>query len=372
MTSAALPNESEPSKRRGVKSDFPKLTLKEAVSVPAALDRNGGRPMPPLETAMAMGLSPGSSLFRSLLSTSIKYGLTKGTEKATYVELLPAGGSLNAPKSPEERARTLVEAALHPPKFAAIFEHYKNSKFPEGEFFANTIVRQFGIPKEHATKCAEVFRANMEFVGLLRETAGGTWLAADADPTAVAMHASPPQPISDPADITDGPVSPLGTAEPLPGDGAELPATIPLEPAVNHRVFITHARNMKIVDQVKELLVYGKFEPIVAVEKPSTSKPVPDKVLDEMRACGAAVIHVEGERVLLDEKGEEQTVINPNVLIEIGAAMALYGRNFILLVERGIQLPSNLQGLYEVRYEGDGLDHEATMSLLKSFNDFQS
>lgn len=122
----------------------------------------------------------------------------------------------------------------------------------------------------------------------------------------------------------------------------------------------------------KELLIYGKFEPVVSVEKHTVSKPVPDKVLDDMRQCGAAVIHVGTEEKLIDEKGTEHKIINSNVLIEIGAAMALYGRNFILLVERGTELPSNLQGLYEVRYEGQGLDHEATMNLLKSFNDFQS
>lgn len=56
---------------------------------------------------------------------------------------------------------------------------------------------------------------------------------------------------------------------------------------------------------------------------------------------------------------------------EIGAAMALYGRKFILLVEKGATLPSNLQGLYEVRYEGDKLDYDSTMKLLKAFSDFR-
>jgi predicted nucleotide-binding protein len=60
------------------------------------------------------------------------------------------------------------------------------------------------------------------------------------------------------------------------------------------------------------------------------------------------------------------------VLIEIGAAMMRYGRNFILLVEEGTQLPSNLQGLYEVRYKGDELDYPSTMKLLKAFNEFKS
>ena len=65
-------------------------------------------------------------------------------------------------------------------------------------------------------------------------------------------------------------------------------------------------------------------------------------------------------------------MINPNVLIEIGAAMALYGRNFILLVPEGVDLPSNLQGLYRCDYQGNKLDYDATMKLLKAFNDLQA
>lgn len=52
--------------------------------------------------------------------------------------------------------------------------------------------------------------------------------------------------------------------------------------------------------------------------------------------------------------------------------MALYGRNFILLVEDETKLRSNLHGLYEGRYEGKSMDAEATMKLLKAFKDFKS
>lgn len=49
-----------------------------------------------------------------------------------------------------------------------------------------------------------------------------------------------------------------------------------------------------------------------------------------------------------------------------------YGGKFSLLVEEGTTLPSNLHGLYEVRYQGKELDnplhHEA---VLKALNDFQ-
>jgi hypothetical protein len=62
--------------------------------------------------------------------------------------------------------------------------------------------------------------------------------------------------------------------------------------------------------------------------------------------------------------------LGSDVLIEIGAAMALFGRNFILLVEEGVTLPANLRGLCECRYSGRELDMPATMTLFKAFNDF--
>lgn len=58
--------------------------------------------------------------------------------------------------------------------------------------------------------------------------------------------------------------------------------------------------------------------------------------------CGAGVIHVGAEGKYLDREGSEHGKINENVLIEIGAAMALYGKKVVLLVEKGVTLPSNL------------------------------
>ena len=91
-----------------------------------------------------------------------------------------------------------------------------------------------------------------------------------------------------------------------------------------------------------------------------------------MRSCGAAIRHVDGEMTLIDKEVKEQTMLNPNVLIEIGAAMALYGRRFILLVKDGAKLPSNLQGLFEVRYTGTALDGDATIRLLEAINDIKN
>lgn len=94
--------------------------------------------------------------------------------------------------------------------------------------------------------------------------------------------------------------------------------------------------------------------------------------MDDMRACGAAIIHVDADKTLLDQDGAEHVLLNPNVLIEIGAAMAFYGRRFILLVRDGVKLPSNLQGLYEVRYSNDTLDAHATIKLLEAIKDIKN
>jgi len=75
-----------------IKSDFPKHTLEEALRVAQGLeDKNGGQSFPPIETADAIGMSPGSSEFRSILSSSIKYGLTSGSYNTERVGLEEQG-----------------------------------------------------------------------------------------------------------------------------------------------------------------------------------------------------------------------------------------------------------------------------------------
>ena len=76
-------------------------------------------------------------------------------------------------------------------------------------------------------------------------------------------------------------------------------------------------------------------------------------------------------RELTLTKTKSSTRINDNVLIEIGGAIVVFGKKVILLVEKGVTLYSNLQGLYRCGYVGDQLDYDATMKLLKTFSRFR-
>jgi predicted nucleotide-binding protein len=243
-------------------------------------------------------------------------------------------------------------------------ESYDGSPLPSTTV-AHNVLETMGVPTKALERTYDLIRASAERLGLLVEIKGKRWVRLDAA-SAAPLEKQPPS-------EGDGAVS---AAEEETYEAAEAPPISPPAPVMpspdTGKVFVTHGSNKAIVEQIKEILTFGKFTPVVSVEKESTAKPVPDKVMDDMRACYAGIVHVGTEQVLLDDKGNEHRILNPNVLIEIGAAMALYGRRFVLLVEKGVTLPSNLQGLYEVRYEGSRLDYEATMKLLKAFNEFRA
>ena len=217
----------------------------------------------------------------------------------------------------------------------------------------------------------EVVKANGRYAGIIRDTPTGPFVSLDAPgvPAPTATPALPEHEGEDEATTTTIPV----TAPPAaaPATPALLAKPTPVFDPKNNRVFISHGKQKAIATQIKELLAFGNFDPVISVEREATAIPVPEKVFEDMRSCGAGVIHVGAEGEYSDKDGNKQRKINDNVLIEIGAAMALYGKKVILLVEKGVVLPSNLQGLYRCDFDGDKLDYEATMKLLKTFSQFR-
>jgi hypothetical protein len=345
-------------------SDFPAVSLQKAAAVSQCLwDNFAGKSAPPHEVAIASGMSPSSSNWRVLSNAAFAYGIVTAGWNAKEMALTDLGRRMVAPLEEGAEFIARLEAAVRPRIFKEFFTRYDTAKFPKDEVAKNVLV-SLGLPKDRSDVGIELLKANGRYAGLIREIKSGLFVSLK--PTAP-LRVSPEdqsEDIPDAVELGEIPPRKLKTAS---EDGEiEPPKRLP---AVG-RVFITHGKNKKILEQIKEIVRYGKHEPIVAVEHETVSKPVPDKVMEDMRSCQAAVIHIAQDGVLADQNGTLVPQINGNVLIEIGAAMALYGRKFILLVEDGIQLPSNLQGLYECRYTGDSLDGFATMKLLKAFNDF--
>ncbi len=135
------------------------------------------------------------------------------------------------------------------------------------------------------------------------------------------------------------------------------------------RVFISHGPNVEIVDQIKTMLDLSDLQYEVVVEQESTAIPVPQKVFDAMRRCDAAVMCVTADSEAEREDGSYE--INPNVLIEIGAAFVLYDKRVALVWDRRIPIPSNLQGIYRCEFKGNELSWSAGMKLMKAVNKFK-
>jgi hypothetical protein len=364
--------------------NYPPLTLGEALEVAQAIqNKASGMQVRRLTLAELVDRSPSSSVFEELVGSSRAYGLTSGGTRAEQFELTELGQRATSDdEATQQQARR--EAVLKVEPFEAFFTAFKGKKVPAAGPFKEFLINNANVPTDRAEDCTNHILADAREVGFIRTMRTGEFIELDGPMpsvtgnghTGVVEHTIE-EATQDGQEAEDVPPTPAGSGQPNDGqdDGQAAGVSVTAPPrdlATNNKVFITHGRNTEIVGQLKELLAFGGFEPVVSVEKETVAKPVPDKVMDDMRSCGAAIIHVGTDQRLLDERGDEHRMVNPNVLIEIGAAMALYGRRFILLVERGVTLPSNLQGLYEVRYEGEKLDGDATIKLLKAFNDFRT
>ena len=354
----------EKGKRKNVsQTDFPQLSLEKALRIAQCLyDDFAGRSAPPHEIAIGLGISPTSGGWRNLCGTSIAYGLTEGGYGAQEIKLTTIGRKIVAPEADGDDIAGRAGAILEPRIMREFYEKYNKAKFPRDTIAENVLV-SLGLPKERASVAVDILKENGNFAGVIRKTATGLFVALDSPRPPMPeksendlIHDDPQVGIDESIETTN--LSKIHESEKLP------------ESVGNNRVYVSHGKNRKIVAQLKPILEFGKFEPVISIELETTAKPVPEKVFDDMRSCSAAVIHVDKEAELLDEEGKKHVKINDNVLIEIGAAIALYKKKFILLVQKGVSLPSNLQGLYKCEYEGDILDSDATMKLLKTFNEF--
>src|SRR5437588_460927 len=357
-------------------ADFPQSTLQQAQKIASALvDNFAGTEGSPPDIALAIGISPTSSGWPNLTGSSIAYGLTDGGVNANKIKLTPLGGKLVAPEHEGDDLAARREAIMKPRISKEFFERYRRAKFPN-DTIAGNVLKSLGIPSDRILSALEIVKANGRYAGIIRDTPTGPFVNLDSPgvPAPTATPALPEHEADDESMATAETPAERQTLKPsMPPSTASAPPAVqaPTFDPKSNRVFISHGKQKAIVTQIKELLAFGNFDPIVSVEREATAIPVPEKVFEDMRSCAAGVIHVGSEGEYLDRDGNKHTKINDNVLIEIGAAMALYGKKVILLVEKGVTLPSNLQGLYRCEFEGDQLDYDATMKLLKTFSQFR-
>jgi hypothetical protein len=150
-------------------SDFPVTTLQQAQQIASALvDNFAGRDATPPDIALAIGVSPTSSAWRSLAGSAVAYGLTEGGVNANTIRLTPLGRKLVAPENEGDDLAARREAILLPRILKEFFVRHRRAKFPI-DIIAINVLRSMGIPHERAAGALEVVKANGRYAGIIRE-----------------------------------------------------------------------------------------------------------------------------------------------------------------------------------------------------------
>jgi hypothetical protein len=334
----------EPEGRRP-SSEVPKHALENILAVPQVIeDNNGGNPLPPIDVALGLGMSPGSSSFRDILSSSIKYGLTSGSFNQPKVALEALGKSVVAPTSTDERRISLFAAAMRPEPFRRVYDYYKGKKLPEGQFLGNTLVREFGVSKENVEKFVEVFTANVIYLGLIKESPTGKWLSTELSPEEIVStntSALATSQTSSSVPDTPGPKPPIPTPT--------QPANMPL--SLRNAIFVGHGKDKAPREQLEKILTEYHLPFKVAQDEANHGRPISEKVADTMRECGAGILIFTADEELTDKDGS--TIYRPseNVIYELGAASVLYGSRIIIFRDSRVQFPTNFRDIGYITFE---------------------
>ncbi|WP_409477810.1 TIR domain-containing protein [Pseudobdellovibrio sp. HCB154] len=370
MSKKASPkNEIKPEKQARVsQTEIPSRSLREALTIAQKItDEFGGKEAAPHQIAMALDISPTSSSWRYFCGSAIAYGLTNGSYNAAKISLTELGRRATAPTEEGDDLKAKAEAALKPTILLKFFEKYNKSKFPQDKIAKNVLAHDFQVPQERVEQILNIIKDNGQYVGFIHDTKTGQFVATDS------LSPSPVK-ISEPDDNHNGVDSeitesipeetPLNSKNKIENEQNRTPAS----QAESFKVFVTHSKNMEIVEQVKSILDLYDIDYEIAVEEETTAIPVPQKVLAGMRRCQAGLMVVTADE---GNKLADSYAINNNVLIEIGAAFVLYDQQVILLWDNKLKVPSNLQGLYRCEFEGKELSFATGTKLAKAIKGFK-
>jgi hypothetical protein len=135
------------------------------------------------------------------------------------------------------------------------------------------------------------------------------------------------------------------------------------------RVYISTGRETQLVLQLRAALDLADIECRVSEREPVVKSPLPTDVFQAMRECDAALMVLNDEDFKSDDVGSPLPV--ENLLIEIGAAFALYGRRVLFLHEGRLAVPANLLGLRCDSLGGHELTWTEGLQLVQAFKDFK-
>ena len=336
------------SKTKRRQRPFPRNTLEETVKIAQTIqDQNNGQPMKKIFIADHLKIKPESSNFRYLISSSNRYGLTKGGYQAEYISLTILGDNITKTEVEKQKIPLLQEACQKVQVFRDFYQRYRDAKLPSEDYAKKLLRDEFKVPDEHLDECYNLLIRNGEFTRIVQDVAGAL---------RVVFEEAPRTPTEE-------------EVEEKEEIGEAAPPTPPPTPPKPKQIFIAHGKNKVPLEQLKKILDQFKVPYKVAIEEPHRGRPISLKVADIMKSCSSAIFIFTADEEYTDSEGNKTFKPSDNVVYELGAAGALYDKNIVIFKEEGVTFASDFRDLGYITFEKDNLQAKAS-DLLKELIEF--
>ena len=147
------------------KRPFPAFSLEKALKVPKVIkEKNAGRPWPPTDVAMAIGVKHKTEEFYYLTASSRDYGLTTGYRASKNIALAPLGQELVYSPSLEVEKEAAKKAFLNVSLFAKVYEYYNGGPLPEMQYLKNILESQFEVDPKYHQQFLSVYSENINYL----------------------------------------------------------------------------------------------------------------------------------------------------------------------------------------------------------------
>ena len=146
--------------------NFPKNPLEEAIRLAQAIEEKyAGKPVLSNQIAKPLGCSGAEDpRLKAIVRSANLYGLVSGTGIGEPMKLEQIGADIVAPKTSEQRRKALMSAFRNVELFDKVFKYYEGKRIPEDEYFSNTLVREFSVPREYVDLFIKVFVENTRYL----------------------------------------------------------------------------------------------------------------------------------------------------------------------------------------------------------------
>lgn len=154
--------------------DYPAATFEDSLPLATAIHQHAsGKAVRRLTLLEQLDKSPDSSTTRMLITNSSKYGLTKGSYAAEFLELTELGRDATSPEvsAPDMLAARFKLTIENQKPFRLLYKEYQDNKLPSRAVMRDFLKSQ-KYSEDAAVECVDLFVSNAKFLGLLKTIAG--------------------------------------------------------------------------------------------------------------------------------------------------------------------------------------------------------